>query len=215
MTNETYHERVKEEKRAAIVAAGTRLFLDCGYDRTSLLQVARAAGVSTATLFKRFPIKAALFETIVAQYWELESRWDYVPEPGDPQAGLTKIGRDYACLLTRPGMASLFRTVIAETPRFPELGRTQFDLGKGPFLDGLRKYLMSEQTVGTLVLPDIDLAANQFLGMIADHIFWPRLLLVDFALDEAQMYHAVDEAVLTILARYGHQRQGPTSARPS
>jgi TetR/AcrR family transcriptional regulator of autoinduction and epiphytic fitness len=36
-------------------------------------------------------------------------------------------------------MAALFRTVIAETARFPELGRSQFNLGKGPFLNGLRK----------------------------------------------------------------------------
>jgi hypothetical protein len=38
--------------------------------------------------------------------------------------------------------------------------------------------------------------------MIADQIFWPRLLLIDFDMDEAQMYHAIDEAVLTILARH-------------
>ncbi|MBM9506151.1 TetR/AcrR family transcriptional regulator [Actinacidiphila acididurans] len=201
-TNASYHQRVKEEKRAAILTAGTRLFLECGYDRTSLAQVAKQAGVSTATLFKRFPTKSALFEAIVSQYWQLESQWDYLPEPGDPKAGLTKIGRDYACLLTRPGMAALFRIVIAESSRFPELGRMQGDLGRQVFLSGLHGYFAAEHDAGTLHIPDPDLAAGQFLGMIADQIFWPRLLLVDFDMDEPAMYHVVDEAVLTMLARY-------------
>lgn len=200
--NDSYHQRVKEEKRAALITAGTRLFLECGYDRTSLAQVAKDAEVSTATLFKRFPTKAALFEAVVSRYWELESQWDYLPAPGNPRAGLTKIGRDYATLLTRPGMAALFRTVIAETGRFPELGRTQFEFGKEPFLEGLRTYLAREQGEGTLVMPEVGVAAGQFLGMIADQVFWPRLLLVDFDMSEATMYRAVDEAVLTILARY-------------
>ena len=31
-----YHREVAEQKRAAIVGAGTRLFLEAGYDGTSL-----------------------------------------------------------------------------------------------------------------------------------------------------------------------------------
>lgn len=40
-----------------------------------------------------------------------------MPAAGDPRAGLTKIGRDYAALLSRPQMVALFRLVIAEAPR--------------------------------------------------------------------------------------------------
>uniref|UniRef100_UPI00403F1F13 TetR/AcrR family transcriptional regulator C-terminal domain-containing protein n=1 Tax=Paenibacillus sp. FSL H8-0079 TaxID=2921375 RepID=UPI00403F1F13 len=36
-------------------------------------------------------------------------------------ARIIKIGRDYACVLTRDGMAPLFRVVIAEAKQFPEL----------------------------------------------------------------------------------------------
>src|SRR3954453_15403213 len=61
----TYHQRVAQEKRALIVAAATALFLELGYDRTSLAGIAGCSGVSRATLFKQFPSKAALFDAIV------------------------------------------------------------------------------------------------------------------------------------------------------
>lgn len=65
----TYHQRVVKEKRALIVAAATALFLESGYDRTSLAWIAERSGVSRATLFKQSPSKAALFDAIVTESW--------------------------------------------------------------------------------------------------------------------------------------------------
>ena len=210
MTGMGYQQRVKEEKAAAIVEAATQLFFEDGYERTSLARVARTADVSTATLFKRFPTKAALFEAIVRHYWTLEGRRHISPEPGDLRAALRQIGGEYAALLTTPGMTSLFRTVIAETPRFPELGRMNFDLGKREFLEGLCSYLRSEQEAGTLVPCAVETAATQFLGMISGQIFWPRLLLTEFVLSGSETDTAVEEAVNTLLARYA----SPTAQTP-
>lgn len=99
------HRRVAEQKRAAIIEAATRLFLDAGYAGTSLAKVAEAAEVSKATLFKQFPTKAALFDAIVTESWKVEDEGDLRPPTGDLRAGLTAIGHRYVALLTRPGMA--------------------------------------------------------------------------------------------------------------
>ncbi len=80
-----YHERVRAEKRAAILEAATGLFLENGYSGTSLAKIAEAADVSSATLFKRFPTKAALFEAIVTEYWMTAGQSVVKPEPGDPR----------------------------------------------------------------------------------------------------------------------------------
>lgn len=197
-----YHRRVAEQKRAAIVAAATRLFLDAGYAGTALAKVAEAAGVSKATLFRQFPTKAALFDAIVTESWTIEDD-DLRPPAGDLRAGLTAIGRRYVTLLTRPGMAALFRIVIAELPRFPELGEAHFERGKMPYFDSVRRYLDTEKARGTVRLDDAELAATQFLGMISNYVFWPRMLLIDWSPDEASMAHVVDEAVLMMEARYG------------
>jgi TetR/AcrR family transcriptional regulator, regulator of autoinduction and epiphytic fitness len=205
MTTEpwTYHRRVAEQKRAAIIEAATRLFLDAGYAGTSLAKVAEAAAVSKATLFKQFPTKAALFDAIVTESWTVEDDGDLHPPTGDLRAGLTAIGRRYVALLTRPGMAALFRIVIAELPRFPELGEAHFERGKMPYFDSVRRYLDTENALGAAKLDDTELAATQFLGMISNYVFWPRMLLMNWSPDDASMAHVVDEAVLMMEARYG------------
>nr|WP_269810047.1 TetR/AcrR family transcriptional regulator [Kineosporia rhizophila] len=182
--------------------AATQLFLQAGYDRTSLARIAEAAGVSKATLFKQFPTKAALFEAIVAASWDTDGDEPAPPPAGDLDAGLTLIGRRYVALLTRPGMADLFRIVIAELPRFPELGETQFSLGKMPYFTSVRAYLEAEREAGTVLLDDAELAATQFLGMISNYVFWPRLLLGHWAPEEQAMDQVVLEAVQMMRARY-------------
>lgn len=199
----SYHQRVQLEKRAAILKAATDLFLSEGYDGTSLANVANAAGVSTATLFKRFPTKADLFEAIVTEYWSIEGQAASVPKPGDPRRGLSAIGRDYVAMLTRPRMVSLFRLVIAEAPRFPELAKTHFALGKLPYFESVRDYLSEEQAVGNLQITDLQTATSQFLGMVSNFAFWPRLLLPDWSPTETATRKAIEEAVTTMLARYG------------
>jgi TetR/AcrR family transcriptional regulator, regulator of autoinduction and epiphytic fitness len=198
----SYHDRLREEKRNALMQAAMELFLEDGFERTSLHQIAKRAEVSTSTLFKHFPTKTALFEAIVTEYWELDEQYRYAPKTGNPKAGLQKIGDDYACLLTRPGMSAIFRIVIAEAPKLPELGRLQFQYGQEPFLKTLEGYLDAEVKAKTLRVPDTAAAAQQFLGMIAARMFWPRLLLVEFSLDEKQAASTVKEAVATMLARY-------------
>ncbi|MDQ0786859.1 TetR/AcrR family transcriptional regulator [Streptomyces sp. B3I8] len=202
-----HHRRLARQKREAIISAATELFLERGYDGTSLARIAEAAGVSKSTLFKQFPTKAALFEAIVTESWQRDAG-DTAAQPraGDPRAGLTAIGHRYAELIGRPGMTALFRIVIAELPRFPELGRMQFQLGKLPYFASVQHYLESEHEAGNADVPDAESAANQFLGMIANYVLWPRMLLTDWKPAALDIHYAVEEAVRTMLARYAPDR---------
>ncbi|MFJ9179295.1 TetR/AcrR family transcriptional regulator [Streptomyces sp. NPDC102360] len=198
-----HHRRLAQQKREAITSAATELFLDRGYDGTSLARIAEAAGVSKSTLFKQFPTKAALFEAIVTESWERDAGDTAArPRAGDLRSGLTAIGHRYADLIGRPRMAGLFRIVIAELPRFPELGRMQFQLGKLPYFASVQRYLESEHVAGNADVPDAESAANQFLGMIANYVLWPRMLLTGWNPASSDIRNAVEEAVETMLARY-------------
>ncbi|MFH8760371.1 TetR/AcrR family transcriptional regulator [Streptomyces atroolivaceus] len=184
--------------------------MERGYDGTSPAKIAQEAVVSKSTLFTQFPTKAALFEASVTEYWEGG------PDPAAPAthsddlgAGLSAIGRQYAVLIGRPAMAALFRIVIAELPRFPELGRTQCELGKLPYFISVQHYLEAQHAAGTAVVPDAESATNQFLGMIANYVLWPRMLLADWSPAPADVDHAVEEAVTTMLARYGRSAGDP------
>ena len=199
----TYHQQLAAEKRALILEAATGLFSELGYDKTSLARVAERAGVSTATMFKQFPTKAALFEAIVLRFWAADPGADVTPpSPGDPADALRTLGARYAELLRRPGMAGLHRMVIAEAPRFPELARVQFDLGKEPFFELVRDYIDAESTDGRLLATDAVRATTEFLGMISNFVLWPQLLLVEWSPTDEAIADTVESAVRTFLSRY-------------
>ncbi|WP_435157285.1 TetR/AcrR family transcriptional regulator [Amycolatopsis sacchari] len=210
----TYHQRVAREKRAQIVTAATALFLELGYDRTSLARIAERSGVSRATLFKQFPSKAALFDAIVTESWSTADE-EEPPPAGNLVEGLGIIGRRYAELLGRAQMADLFRIVIAELPRFPELAHAQFSQGKMPYFESVRSYLLAEHEAGTVRVEDVDLAATQFLGMISNYVFWPALLVPGWEVSADRVAEVVDEAVRTFAARYAVPEPGTSNRRRS
>ncbi|WP_449348791.1 TetR/AcrR family transcriptional regulator [Streptomyces shaanxiensis] len=207
-----YHAQIKAENRARIIRAARDLFLARGYDKTSLAQIAKEARVSTGTLFKRYPTKAALFAAVTAEQWQLDTEYAAPPPPGDPRYGLDHIGRDYACLVARPGTAALCRLIITELPQMPELADivgTGFAIDRGPFFDRLRDYLESEAEAGTLDFRSSDgrpqsaaEVAEQFLGMICSQFLWPQLVRTDFVPPNPTDAAIVDEAVALMLARY-------------
>lgn len=206
----TYHQRVAQEKRALIVAAATALFLELGYDRTSLARIAERSGVSRATLFKQFPSKAALFDAIVTESWSTADE-EEPPPAGNVVDGLSALGRRYAELLSQHQMTDLFRIVIAELPRFPELAHAQFAHGKMPYFESVRSYLLAEHEAGTMRVEDVELAATQFLGMISNYVFWPTLLVPDWEVTTERVAQVVDEAVRTTAARYAAPGPGASA----
>ena len=206
----TYHQRIAREKHAQIVTAATELFLELGYDRTSLARIAERSGVSRATLFKQFPTKAALFDAMVTESWSTADEVE-PPPAGDLGGGLGSLGHRYAELLGRPQMTDLFRIVIAELPRFPELADAQFERGKMPYFASVRSYLLAEQAAGTVQVDDVELAATQFLGMISNYVFWPTLLLRGWEVSAERVTQVVDEAVRTFLTRYATPAPGSSS----
>ena len=208
MPIEEYRKTVAEQKRQAILDAAIENFLAIGYERTTLDMVAKSAGVSTATVYKHFSTKRALFGSIMERIWETGvDPSDSVEQGTDSVAILTAIGHEYAQLLRQPQVEALFRVIIAEAPRFPELGEELYYRGKEPYLKRLHTYLQKESELKRFQIEDIPLAARQFLGMINDVIFWPRFLVMNLEISEKDVEQVVTEAVQTFLARYNNKRK--------
>lgn len=207
-----YHRQVSADNRAAILEAATELFLELGYDRTSLARVADVAGVSKATLFKQFPTKAELFEAMVLAAGDTPDSEPFELPSGDLHAGLVSLGMTYADLLSRPRMTDLIRAVITESARFPELREQTFNFGTLPVLKALREFFEVANDRGTANVNDLDVAAAQFLGMIATVVFWPRLVHGNWSLTDEETHHTVEEAARTIVARYATAPQAKSES---
>ena len=189
------------------------VFLEHGYERASLQQIASRAGVSTATLFKRFPTKASLFEAIVVTFWKADAEPGEPLEAKDPWAGLRGIGGQFARLLRQPKLAAFYRVLIAEAQRFPELSRLLLERGKLPYVNRVSEYVKIEMDAGNLKTADPMRAARQFLAMISDQLFWPSMLDPGFSASDQDARKAVEEAILTFMARYGTAENQPGPRR--
>lgn len=64
-----------EERRAAIIKAVQRVFADKGFHGTTTRELAEAAGVSEALLFKHFPNKEALYSAMQLSCGTEQDHW--------------------------------------------------------------------------------------------------------------------------------------------
>lgn len=190
-------------KRDAVVEAAMRTFLANGYAGTTLEMIASEAAVSTATLFKHFRTKADAFGSIMSQVFGDESSFDWPTLPkNNPSRALSIIGQAYADTLVDDNVRRLFRVIIAEVPRFPEMGQQLYERGKAPYLSHIEAFLREQHRLGQLRIPDATLATRQFLGMINDVLFWPHMLVMDIVQTDAEIRKVVRGAVRTFCRAY-------------
>ncbi|CAK0762927.1 TetR/AcrR family transcriptional regulator, mexJK operon transcriptional repressor [Azospirillaceae bacterium] len=191
-------------KRAIIIAAAGTLFRTHGYGSTSMDAIARAAGVSKATLYAHFSGKDALFAAIVDAECRRSRESLDLPalDQSAPDAVLMRIGQNYLDLLLAPHVLETFRMVVSESPRFPELGRAFYESGPAAILKHLADYFSLVHARGQLIVPEPMLAAEQFLGMIRGPVHLRALFCMEEKPVESEVVHILEGAIAAIMALY-------------
>ena len=199
-------ERIKKGRKYEQVLDGAReIFMADGYEGASVDTIARAAGVSKATLYSYFPDKRLLFMEVAR--CECCRQADEAVEVMDltapPRRVLTEAAaRIVNFVLSDFGMG-VFRICVAESDRFPELGREFYDSGPGLVRERMSGYLRDAAGRGELRIEDFDLAADQFAELCKADLF-PRVIFsVQSRFTEAEKARVIAGAVETFLARYG------------
>ena len=110
-----------ERRKERVMQVATELFVERGFAATSLVDIARGAGVATRTLYQHFGDKEVIFrEVIFARDAEAALQPPKV-EPGDTLYSALLNASNYAYKLTyRERSIGLMRLMIAESNRFPE-----------------------------------------------------------------------------------------------
>lgn len=193
-------------KQDAILAAAGRIFIQHGFEGSSMDLIAKAAGVARQTLYNRFPDgKEALFGAVAERMWRAFPVMDIATDEealANPEAGLRSIGRGVAAFWAPPLAVAFLRMVIAEGPRFPELTRRFFEVGKTPAVSAVRNYIAELGRRGKLTIDDPELASQQFLGMIDETVLWVRIMGDPRELSVAHTNKVVDQAVAIFLRYY-------------
>ena len=188
-----------------VLQAARALFLAGAYDAVSTDAIAKAAGISKATLYSHFVSKEMLFAVMIRE--ECRSIRERLPEPdlagADIGSALTRIARTHTAILTTTDALSFYRSVVAQTPRFPELGRIFFEAGPCTLLRRIAEALREAVAAGELSVPDIERAAAQFMALITGNV--PMTVMLGFAPPTNEDWERqIESGVAMFLARYGN-----------
>lgn len=136
-------EENRLKRRKVIVEAATRAFFQQGYAATSMSAIADEIGGSKATLWSHFASKEELLIAVVdAQIAMFTDELEriLIDVPYSP-AQFRRYCMSFLRILMEPGAIGLFRLVMGDGGRFPEINEVFHVRGPGRLLHHLTEFL--------------------------------------------------------------------------
>jgi len=166
-------EASKIERRAAIVEIAKRSFLESGYAGTSMSAIAAELGGSKGTLWSYFASKEDLFaavldEATIAFRRQLD---DVLRTKGTLAETLLGFCRSFIEKITSVDGLSLHRLVVAESGRFPEVGKIFSSRGPEPVRQLLMDYFADQMAEGHLREDDPHHVAAVLVSLCMGHLY--------------------------------------------
>lgn len=148
--------------------AALHLFLENGYEGTSMNAIAAAAGTTKPSLYARFPTKEDVFRSVLE--WAIQRPDWPVAEPETPDlddlpGALTAIAQTALRRALDPSMIKLEQIAIAHASRYPDLARRTYGTGFWPRRQLVADLLRRHAATGAIQADDPDILAEHFLGM--------------------------------------------------
>lgn len=151
--------------RQRLLEAACEAFYEEGY-RVSIDRIAARAHVARQTVYNHFSSKDALFAEVV--HHAIQSVLVTLDGESDVRSTLLEFGHAYREKLLSPEGIAIFRTMMAEAPRFPALAQQFFRQGPIATRKRLASYLGRAMEAGLLRRDDPEFAAEMLTAMLAD-----------------------------------------------
>lgn len=180
--------------RQNILDASLQVFIARGFAAASMEGIAREAGVARLTLYRHFQTKEQLFVEVARRaQLRLRDRIGVLEDRGLPlEPVLREIIQKLYEAYTHPEYLAVLRMVIAESVRFPRLGRAMLDDYTHVSLP-LVAYLQQLKDRGQIAIESPHDAAMQIAGLACGA---GRYVLISPPRSLAGRRHAVESLVL-------------------
>lgn len=171
---ESYRPEFNKKKQEVLKAA-IKLFGEKGFSRTTMDDISGQLGLSKAALYQYFNSKEEILLSITKEsemHLLLSNLSEHHPTAGN-LGSIDEIGYEFLAMYNRPEKINLLRTIICESPYFPELGRLVY---KETIEDAFNKVAMYlQKTINNKEL-NTKFAARTFLGMLLSFVIIDRLI---------------------------------------
>jgi len=159
-------------RRQAILRAAAQLFFEQGYATTSIDAIIERTGGSKRTIYSEFGNKEGLFLALVADSADRAISalsLDYNTQNDLPNT-LTVFGTHLLAVYMSPPVLGIYRIIITEAGRIPDLAREFYEKGPGRTTAHLAKVLQAAADRKEIQIDDPLLVAGHFVGMIRDNL---------------------------------------------
>lgn len=197
--------RKKGRKYEQVLEGARIIFMADGFEGASVDAIAKAAGVSKATLYSYFADKRLLFTEVACS--ECRRQADHavanIDQTAPAEFVLRKAAAHIVNFILSDFARSIYRVCVGEADRFPELAREFYSSGPKMAQEVLAPYLDFAVERGELAIEDTTLAAFQFSSLCKAEIFDQSLFGVRSEFTQAEIDRVIDGAIDMFLARYG------------
>lgn len=198
-------EALSPEKHTRILEGAAVVFAQDGYEGASMSRIALEANVSKGTLYNHFQSKAHLFAAYVERACarNIYLIFDAIDADEEVAATLQRIGRRMIWMMLSDLGLTIYRVVVAEAEKFPELARAFYEAGPAPAIGQMARWLAEQAERGRLRVADPEFAAEQFFCLCQARLWLRRKLSMLDEPSEAELDRVVAAAVNMFLNTYG------------
>jgi AcrR family transcriptional regulator len=187
------------QTRAALIAAGRRLFGEHGFGPTSVEDLAREARVTTGALYHHFPTKTALFEAVFVQAHTDLLTASTAAAMGASD-GVDELARGFDAFLDGVLEPDMQRILIIDGPAVLGLARYT-ELDERYAHAAIVHALTSAAKAGTIAVDDPETATRLLLGALTR-----GAMLIANSPDPVQTRHAVAKSMRALLSSFTPNR---------
>jgi TetR/AcrR family transcriptional regulator, mexJK operon transcriptional repressor len=178
-----------EARDVRLLDVATRLFMERGFDGTSIDAVAETAGISKPTVYARYRDKRDLFAAVLrgrigkwlAPVSAAAEAQATETNPKSIKTTLHELSRHMIAYTLAPEAGALQRIISAQAVQFPELAKLANEEGWLRAVRGVSSILRESAARGHIKVDDPELAADIFLNLVLGHA--KRLALYSIATD--------------------------------
>lgn len=145
------------------------LFLEQGFERTSIDAITASAGMAKRTVYARYGDKTSLFKAALKRAideWIVPVERLREVETGNLEESLVAVGRILVANIMSPAGLRLLRLTNSESGRMPEIGAYNVKLGTEPTLSYLADLFCRHLGHGTGGPKNANEAATAFLNLV-------------------------------------------------
>jgi len=200
-TSKERKKRDTSKKRQIILDGATEVFIENGFEASSMDRIAEVANVSKRTIYNHFPSKEILFQAIVAEF--LKQSYELKPICYSDSLPLEEQLREFAnaelYLIDDPirrGLSKLLTATFLMDIEFGKATRGQYQ-PHADFID----WMKAAKEDGRIDFESPELAARMFYGMIEGCLTWGALFSDGENLKFAEP--VLDEIVRVFVRCYG------------